>query len=61
MENLLSNFNVNTTFIRSSCYRNNFSILYSFIIAKVYLMVHRGYSYSKSYLHTMIMVSVIAP
>lgn len=34
------------------------SLTYSFVIAKVYLLVHKGYSYSKSYLHTMIMISV---
>jgi len=34
------------------------SLFYSVIIAKVYIWVHEGYSYSKSYLHTMIMVSV---
>ena len=34
------------------------SLLFSIIIAKVYILVHEGYSYSKTYLHTMIMVSV---
>ena len=59
MENLLSNFNDLTplSFVQVVT-AIILSILYSFIIAKVYLMVHRGYSYSKSYLHTMIMVSV---
>ena len=59
MENLLSNFNDLTplSFVQVVS-AIILSILYSFIIAKVYLMVHRGYSYSKSYLHTMIMVSV---
>ena len=59
MENLLSNFNDLTplSFVQVVT-AIILSILYSFIIAKVYLLVHRGYSYSKSYLHTMIMVSV---
>ena len=59
MENLLSNFNDLTplSFVQVIT-AIILSILYSFIIAKVYLLVHRGYSYSKSYLHTMIMVSV---
>lgn len=34
------------------------SLFYSVIIAKVYIWVYEGYSYSKSYLHTMIMISV---
>tara|TARA_Y100000766_G_C18756760_1_gene531284 strand:+ start:80 stop:760 length:681 start_codon:yes stop_codon:yes gene_type:complete len=59
MENLLSNFNDLTplSFVQVVT-AITLSILYSFIIAKVYLLVHQGYSYSKSYLHTMIMVSV---
>ena len=59
MENLLSNFNDLTplSFVQVIT-AIILSILYSVIIAKVYLLVHRGYSYSKSYLHTMIMVSV---
>ena len=59
MENLLSNFNDLTplSFVQVLT-AIILSIFYSFIIAKVYLLVHRGYSYSKSYLHTMIMVSV---
>ena len=35
-----------------------FSALFSIIIARVYIAVHEGYSYSKSFLHTMIMVSI---
>ena len=59
MENLVSNFNDLTplSFIQVVT-AIILSLLYSFIIAKIYLLVHRGYSYSKSYLHTMIMVSV---
>ena len=59
MENLVSNFNDLTplSFIQVAT-AIILSLLYSFIIAKIYLLVHRGYSYSKSYLHTMIMVSV---
>ena len=59
MENLVSNFNDLTplSFIQVAT-AIILSLLYSFIIAKTYLLVHRGYSYSKSYLHTMIMVSV---
>jgi uncharacterized membrane protein YhiD involved in acid resistance len=59
MESLLSNFNDLTplSFVQVVS-AIILSIVYSFIIAKVYLLVHRGYSYSKSYLHTMIMLSV---
>ena len=59
MENLVSDFNDLTplSFIQVVS-AIILSLLYSFIIAKIYLLVHRGYSYSKSYLHTMIMVSV---
>lgn len=59
MEAFLSNFNDLTplSFVQVVS-AIILSIVYSFIIAKVYLLVHRGYSYSKSYLHTMIMVSV---
>lgn len=59
MEDFLSNFNDLTplSFVQVVS-AIILSIVYSFIIAKVYLLVHRGYSYSKSYLHTMIMVSV---
>ena len=58
MENLVSNFNdAPLSFIQVAT-AIILSLLYSFIIAKIYLLVHRGYSYSKSYLHTTIMVSV---
>jgi len=59
METFLSNFNDLTplSFVQVVI-AIALSLLYSFVIAKVYLLVHRGYSYSKSYLHTMIMVSV---
>ena len=59
MEAFLSNFNDLTplSFVQVVS-AIILSIVYSFIIAKVYLLVHRGYSFPKSYLHTMIMVSV---
>ena len=59
MDNLLTNFNdLSPLSFVQVLMAIVLSLLYSFIIAKVYLVVHRGYSYSKSYLHTMIMVSV---
>tara|TARA_B100000575_G_C23003658_1_gene578267 strand:- start:18 stop:698 length:681 start_codon:yes stop_codon:yes gene_type:complete len=59
MDNLLTNFNdLSPLSFVQVLMAIVLSLLYSFIIAKVYLLVHRGYSYSKSYLHTMIMVSV---
>ncbi|MDA7766408.1 DUF4956 domain-containing protein [Alphaproteobacteria bacterium] len=59
MENLLGNFNdLAPLSFAQVVMAIALSLLYSFVIARVYLLVHRGYSYSKSYLHTMIMVSV---
>ena len=55
----INNYNlVSTATVVEIIFTLLLSLFFSIIIAKVYMVVHEGYSYSKSYLHTMIMVSV---